>query len=102
MRVARHIQSVTQKALNKVTKVVRLFQNKRIDYELMRRLYQGVYGAIVVYAAGGWAEIVTETLKKKLNREERKTQNGIGLYQDSEPGSRRSHPKGLRDGQTIC
>lgn len=37
--IARHIESSTQKAWNKVMKVVRTFYNMRVDFEVMRRIY---------------------------------------------------------------
>lgn len=55
MGVARHIDSVTEKAMGKVMRVVRMLYGKKVDYEILRRIYKGVYVAIVAYAAGGWA-----------------------------------------------
>lgn len=58
-------------------KVVRMLYKKDVDYNVMRKIYQGVYVAIVSYAARGWAEGLTEQHKRKLVREQRKIINAM-------------------------
>lgn len=49
----------------------------RVDFKIVRRIYDGVYVSIVTYAAGGWAEGLTGQYKGKLISEQRKVVNAV-------------------------
>lgn len=70
--IAAHVEEVTRRARDKMMAVMRVIRRSSVRYDVVRRIYEGMYVAIVAYAAGAWADRLDVKGKRKLLSEQRR------------------------------
>lgn len=72
-RINRHLDEVTTRAHGLMCSVTKLFRGQDKKYELVRRIYEGLYVAIACYAVGVWGDQIGRTKAAFVRSRQRKT-----------------------------